>query len=663
MIKVSIDKSNISTRSLIKRLNYYTKLYDEGHPEITDEEWDELYFELQKREKEDGIIYPDSPTQIINYQIVSALKKVEHEELMLSLDKTKNIDDIVKFFHGKMFVCMFKMDGLTAALTYENGQLIKAETRGNGYIGEDVTHNAKVIKNIPQTINYKEKLIVYGEIICRKDDFEEFKEDYKNPRNFASGSIRLLSSEECAKRKLSFIAWDSTKPMTYFNEKLEDLLCEGFEVVPYKWGIDVKAIFNEMEDIDPDNLESFVYDHDVYPTDGYVFKFNDIAYGNSLGQTDHHFKNAIALKLYDEIYSTTLKTIEWTMGRTGVLTPVAIFDPLDIDGSIVERASLHNVSIMKEILGNCAYVGEPLQIYKANQIIPQIAEAGPKYDYGYVVAHGGVSANDVIERCPICGSDVTYITSNDGVINAYCDNPLCEGKLINRLDHFCGKKGLDIKGLSKATFEKLIDWEWITCLYDVFKLHEHRTEWINKTGFGVASVDKILKAIEEKKNNVTLDSFIAAIGIPLIGRVNAQELTKTFKTYKDFKNAVNDSSYSFAILNGFGYEMNESLKNFDYNEADKITEIINFKSVENNDLDNSLAGQIICITGKLTTVKNRDEFKSLIEKHGGKVSSSISLKTNILINNDLESTSSKNVFAKEHNIPIMSEENFIKKYF
>ena len=662
MIKVSIDKSNISTRSLIKKLNYYTKLYDEGHSEITDKEWDELYFELQKREREDGIIYPDSPTQIINYQVVSELKKVEHEEPMLSLDKTKNLDDITRFFNGRIFVCMFKMDGLTAALTYENGQLIKAETRGNGYVGEDVTHNAKVIKNIPQTINYKEKLIVYGEIICRKDDFEEFKKDYKNPRNFASGSIRLLSSEECTKRKLSFIAWDSTKPMMCFIEKLEDLSCEGFEVVPYKWGIDVKTIFNEMEDIDPDNLENFVYDHDVYPTDGYVFKFNDITYGNSLGQTDHHFKNAIALKLYDETYPTTLKTIEWTMGRTGVLTPIAIFEPLDIDGSIVERASLHNISVMTDLLGECPYIGEPIEIFKANQIIPQVATAAPKYDYLTVIKNK-LSPINKIKYCPICNHEVGYITSTDGVINVYCLNPDCEGKLLNRVEHFCSKKGLDIKGLSKATFEKLIDWEWITCLYDVFRLHEHRTEWINKTGFGVTSVDKILKAIEEKKNNITLDNFIAAIGIPLIGRVNAQELAKTFKTYKDFKEAVNNSSYTFAVLNGFGYEMNDSLKRFNYEEADKIACIVNFKQNENNNLNNSLTGQTIVITGKLTTVKNRDELKYLIEKHGGKVSSSISLKTNILINNDLESTSSKNVFAKEHNIPIMSEENFIKKYF
>lgn len=265
--------------------------------------------------------------------------------------------------------------------------------------------------------------------------------------------------------------------------------------------------------------------------------------------------------------------------------------------------------------------------------------------------------------CPYCNKKLEIITSETGVKNLYCPNPSCEGKLINRLDHFCGKKGLDIKGLSKATFEKLIDWDWITCLYDIFKLHEHRTEWINKSGFGVASVDKILKAIEEKKNNITLDSFIAAIGIPLIGRVNAQELSKTFKTYKDFKEAINDSSYSFAVLNGFGYEMNDSLKKFDYTEADKIACIIHFKENENNNLDSSLTGLTIVITGKLTTVKNRDELKHLIEKHGGKVASSISSKTNILINNDLESTSSKNIFAQEHNIHIMSEENFIKKYF
>ena len=652
----------MSIYELINKLNRYTKAYDEGHPLVSDKEWDDLYFELKQREEKTGIIYPNSPTQKINYEVVSQLNKVEHNHPMLSLDKTKDINDIVKFFHGQEFICMFKMDGLTVSLTYEDGKLVRAETRGDGRVGEDVTHNARVVENIPQTIPDKNKIIVDGEIICRKDHFEEFKEEYKNPRNFAAGSIRLLSAEECAKRKLSFIAWDLIDSPLNMVERIETLTDLGFTTVPYLYGFDVKHAFDYMEEIDPDNLDNFVYDHDVYPTDGYVFKFNDVEYGNSLGQTDHHFKNAIALKLYDETYSTTLKAIEWTMGRTGVLTPIAIFEPLDIDGSIVERASLHNVNIMTDLLGECPYINEPIEIYKANQIIPQVAAAAPKYDYLTVIKNK-LSPINKIEYCPICNHKVEYITSVDGVINAYCSNPDCEGKLLNRVEHFCSKKGLDIKGLSKATFEKLIDWEWITCLYDIFRLHEHRTEWINKTGFGVASVDKILKAIEEKKNNITLDGFIAAIGIPLIGRVNAQELAKAFKTYKDFKEAINNTSYSFTALNGFGYEMNESLKNFDYTEADKIACIIHFKETKNNNLDNSLMGITICITGKLTYYKNRDEFKYQIEKHGGKVVSSMSLKTNILVNNDIESTSSKNVFAHEHNISIMSEENFIKKYF
>ena len=655
----------MTMRSLINKLNQYTKAYDKGYPLISDREWDNLYFELKEEEERTGIIYPNSPTQKISYEIVSQLNKVEHNHPMLSLDKTKNINDIINFFHGHEFVCMFKMDGLTISLTYENGKLIRAETRGDGHIGEDVTHNAHVIKNIPQSIPYKGNFIVDGEIICRKDDFEEFKEKYKNPRNFAAGSIRLLSSEECAKRKLSFVAWDLIDTPFYIpniHDRLELLSDYGFEVVPYLYGFDVKKAFNDMEDINVDNLKSFVYDHDVYPTDGYVFKFDDIEYGLRQGYTNHHFKNAIALKLYDETYSTTLKNIEWTMGRTGVLTPVAIFEPVNIEDSTVERASLHNVNIMTETLGECPYVDEPIEIYKANQIIPQIATAAPKYDYLTVIKNKLSPINKII-NCPYCNEEIGYVTSSDGTVNAFCTNPFCEGKLINRLDHFCGKKGLDIKGLSKATFEKLINLNLITCLYDIFRLHEHRIEWICKSGFGEVSVDKILKAIEEKKNNVTLDAFIAAIGIPLIGRANAQELAKTFKTYKDFKDAVNNNSYSFSALNGFGYEMNESLKKFDYTEADKIANILNFKQIENNNLDNSLTNLIIVITGKLTLYKNRDELKSLIENHGGKVSSSISLKTNILINNDVNSTSSKNIFAHEHNIPIMSEEDFIKKYF
>lgn len=647
-------------RYLIDKLNHYTDLYDQGHPEISDKEWDELYFTLKQEEEETGVIYPDSPTQHIHYESVSKLNKVTHDHPMLSLDKTKNIQEVNEFLQAKPFVAMFKMDGLTCSLTYERGELIKAETRGNGIVGEDILHNAKVVKNIPLEIPYEGRLVVDGEIICRKDDFIPFQKEYKNPRNFASGSIRLLSSEECKKRNLSFVAWEMIEGypnIKEFWQRLEQLYNIGFTIVPMV--CDRQWVDEALEVIQ----EQFKEEHAIYPIDGYVFKFNDVDFGKKQGQTDHHLKNAIAYKLYDETYSTRLKYIQWTMGRTGVLTPVAVFDPIDIDGSTVERASLHNVSVMREILGDCAYVGEPLQVYKANQIIPQIAEAGPKYNYGYVIAYGGVSANDVIERCPICGGDVAYITSDDGVINAYCDNPLCEGKLINRLEHFCGKKGLDIKGLSKATFQKLIDWEWLENLEGVFNLNQYRNEWIKKPGFGIASVDKILKSIEEHRHT-TLDAFISAIGIPLIGRTAAKDLTNYFETYEDFRDAVMDDTYNFFILDNFGEEMNNSIKNFNYTEADRISKLLIFEApvVNNIQINNSLTGKTIVITGKLTTFKNRAELKAVIESHGGKVLDSISGKTDLLINNDVNSTSSKNKAAKARNIPIVSELDFMKQY-
>lgn len=650
----------MSIYELIDKLNRYTKAYDEGHPLISDKEWDDLYFELKQKEEKTGIIYPNSPTQKINYEIVSQLNKVEHNHPMLSLDKTKDINDIIKFFHGQEFICMFKMDGLTVSLTYEDGKLVRAETRGDGRIGEDVTHNAKVIENIPQTIPNKNKVIVDGEIICRKDDFEEFKEEYKNPRNFAAGSIRLLSAEECAKRKLSFIAWDLIDSPLSMTERIEALTDLGFTTVPYLYGFDVEWAFNYMEETDPDNLDNFVYDHDVYPTDGYVFKFNDTAYGDKQGQTDHHFKNAIALKLYDEKYETKLKYINWTMGRTGILTPVAVFDPIDIEGSMVEKASLHNVNVMEDLLGYYPYVGEKLQVFKANKIIPQIAKAGPKLDYATIVRDCGTVLL-IPETCPVCNGETRLIISKDNAANLYCTNLQCPGKLINKLDHFCGKKGLDIKGLSKATFEKLIDWGWLNQLEDIFNLNNYKKEWINKAGFGLASVTKILQSIETSKNT-TLEAFLSAIGIPLIGQANAKELTKIFKTYEDFRAAIEDQTYTFENIYGFGSEMNESLKNFDYTEADKLSSYLIFTKEENKENKNKLNGLSIVITGKLTEFKNRDELKKIIEENGGKVISSISQKTTLLINNDINSTSSKNLFAKEHDIPIITERQFISEY-
>lgn len=655
-------KSKIDIGIIIKKLNEATEAYDKGKPIMSDYEWDKLYFELKEWEDQTGIVFEDSPTQKIHFQKVSELKKVKHNHPMLSLDKTKDIEEIKSFLGDHEWIAMAKMDGLTCSLRYLNGKLVSAETRGNGIEGEDITHNALVIPSIPNVIDYKDELIVDGEIICTYNDFELFKNTYKNPRNFASGSIRLLDSKECAKRKLTFIAWDvitsfNTKGLLskYLSCKLDFIEELGFDIV----------LFQTKE---KDEL-NFIIDlfkgySAIYPIDGIVFKYDNIEEYNAAGRTEHHFKGGLAYKFYDETYPTRLKYIQWTMGRTGILTPVAIFDPIDIDGSTVERASLHNVSIMREVLGDCAYVGEPLQIYKANQIIPQIAEAGPKYDYGYVIAHGGVSANDVIERCPICGGDVAYITSNEGVINAYCDNPSCKGKLVNRLDHFCGKKGLDIKGLSKATLEKFIEWGWVESIEDLYYISEkYRSDFLLKPGFGNKSVAKILNAIENSKHT-TFDAFISAIGIPLIGRAVAKDLTNYFETYEDFREAIKDKDYHFYELDNFGIEMDNSLKNFDYAEADRLSKILNIEAsvVNNNQINNSLTGKTIVITGKLTKFKNRAELKSVIEAHGGKVSDSISGKTDILINNDINSTSAKNKSAKTRGIPIITETDFIQQY-
>jgi len=652
---MTIAEASYKITELIKKLNTYTEAYDNGHPLVSDKEYDDLYFELESLENKYNLVYPNSPTQNIHWNILSKLEKVEHNHPMLSLDKTKDIVELAKFFGGKEFVCMFKMDGLTLSLLYEDGELVRAETRGNGTIGEDVTHNAKVVKNIPQKIPCKERLVIDGEIICRKDDFQKFKDDYKNPRNFAAGSIRLLNAHECEERNLTFVAWDLVEGLqedvVRFQQKLFKLANLGFTVVPYTISDNVEEALDAMD---------FELDyHDIYPTDGYVFKFSDLEYGEAQGRTEHHRKNAIALKLYDETYETELINIEWTMGRTSLLTPIAICKPVEIDGAVIERCSLHNVSVMTELLGECPYVGEPLEIARVNQIIPQVYKAGPKYDYLTVIKNK-LSPLNKIEYCPICNSKVEYKTSFDGVTNAYCGNPLCEGALINRLDHFFGKKSLDVKGLSKATFEKLIAWGWIEKIEDVFTLGEnHCGDWINKPGFGQASVMKILNAIDNGKKT-TLSAFISAIGIPLIGQTNAKELAKKFKTYDEFRIAVDDPDYSFTSIYGFGIEMNNSLKKFDYAEADKLVTYLTFDMPAATENGNSLTGMNIVITGKLST--NRDSFKKLIEEHGGKVTSAISSKTSLLINNDINSTSSKNKTAKELGIPIVSEQQFINDY-
>lgn len=638
-------------KNLVEELNYHTKLYDQGTPIISDLDWDAMYFELFNLENQTGFYLPESPTQRINYDVVSELKKVKHNHPMLSLQKTQSIDEVNTFIGNKDYIIMHKVDGLTCSLGYEGGILISAETRGDGEIGEDVLHNAMVVKNIPKKIAYKGKLTVDGEIICKTHHFERFADEYKNPRNFASGSIRLLDSKECEKRNLSFIAWDAVDFYSLWNkdesvevlsERLSFLNDLGFEIVDFT----ILGNFNEH------NIEFFKDSAKLQgiPIDGLVIKYNNCKYYDSLGKTDHHFRGGMAFKFYDETYDTKLIGIEWTMGRTGVLTPVAVFEPIDIDGCEVTRASMHNVSVLNEILG-IPYIGQKVKVFKANQIIPQIKSAhrSVSIDNRYLFAP---------KTCPICGGTTTVHESISGTIELLCMNLECEGKLINRLDHFVGKKGLDIKGLSKATLEKIVDWEWVNTFEDIFNLEKYKSEWINKPGFGEKSVSNILDAIQEGRK-CKLDKFIAALGIPLIGSRASKDLANHFKSWDAFIEAIS-SGFKFYELPNFGVEMNLAIVGFDYIEANELANnYLDITVDEPETANTSLEGKVFVITGKLNTYKNRDELKNHIESLGGKVSGSISGKTNYLINNDIDSTSSKNASAKKLNIPIISEEDFI----
>lgn len=638
-------------QELITWLNERTKEYDEGHPTVSDAEWDEKYRKLVELEEKIGYAYPNSPTQSISYEVVNSLEKIEHEHPMLSLPKTKNEDEALSSFKDPCI--MLKLDGLTISLTYENGVLVRAETRGDGLVGENVLHNARVIPSIPNTIPYKSgRLIIDGEVICNYKNFQPFSNEYKNPRNFAAGSIRLLDARECSKRQLEFIAWDVIagvgEHLDSIEERLEFIEDFGFTIVPF-----MQKKYEGLGDNSVDCMR-MVAAQKAYPIDGLVYKVKSAKERAKMPATSHHLGGAIALKFADEEYDTNLNGITWTMGRTGYLTPVAVFTPIDDGDSVIERASMHNVSVMEELLGS-PYLSQPIKVVKANQIIPQVVWGNKE------------GANTSIKLqiptvCPVCGARTQVVTSASGVKNLYCTNDYCSGKIINRLDHFVGKKGFDIKGLSSATLDKLVDWGWINTLEDLFKLHPFSKEWSNKPGFGKKSVDKILRAIDDARV-ITLDKFIAALGIPLIGSTISKEICKHFETYEEFKEAIN-GGYDFTQWNGFGTEMSNALLVFDYGEADIIYD--KYLVVSNPHYGTAAQENLditVVITGKLNNFKNRDELKEKIELAGGKVVGSVSAKTDYLINNDIESTSSKNLKAKELGVPIITEEDFCAKFF
>ena len=640
----------LEMNNLIDMLNYNTQLYDEGKPVISDKEWDEMYFRLQYLEASFGIYLPGSPTQKVNYTLVNELKKVKHNHPMLSLDKTKDWHEFLHYFSSqdpsKDVVGMLKMDGLTCSLKYSNGMLVAAETRGNGEIGEDILHNAQVIKNIPKRIDYKYDLILDGEIICTYQDFEEFSKDYANPRNFAAGSIRLLDNKECEKRKLQFIAWNVVQgPYKKVIDNFNTIKKLGFTVVPWTSSFDWDAkdfLIEQAKELG-------------YPIDGLVGRFNDMLYGESLGSTDHHSKAAYAFKFYDEEYGTWLRDIEWTMGRTGTLTPVAIFHTVDTGDSLIERASLHNISVMKETLGT-PYQGQSIVVCKMNEIIPQVLSGGIPECKADIE---GLEFK-IPTECPVCGAPLIISCEADSEI-LKCINPECEGQLLNRLDHFCGKKGLDIKGLSKATLTKLINWGWVNEPADLYKLNNHAKEWKKKAGFGERSVENILNAIEASRSP-KLASFICALGIPHVGKTLSKELVKYFNSYDEFKEAA-INQWDFTQIDGIAIEKASAIWSFNFTEADNVDEFI--LSYENDKITTtipSLAGMSICITGRLTKFANRNALQEEIEKRGGKVVSGVSNNTTLLINNDINSNSSKNNTAKQLGINIITEEEFFNTY-
>lgn len=638
--------------NLITELNNYTKAYDEGKPLISDKEWDDKYFALVKMEEENNLRLPNSPTQSIDYQVVNKLEKVKHNHPMLSLSKSKDINVLKKFIGKERVFVMLKMDGLTCSLRYVNGHLVSAESRGNGEVGELITHNAKLLPSVPKSISFRDELIVDGEIICDYNNFELWKNEYSNPRNMASGTIRLLDASESAKYNLTFVVWDVIKGFDEeksLAQKLVALQRYGFTCVD-----------GFLNDNDEFNFEETVErlkeiaNKKAYPIDGVVVKYDDVDLYYSKGRNGHDFAGGKALKFYDEEYETKLRDIEWQVGRTSILSPVAVFDEVDLDGALTNKASLFNLDIIETYL-NKPYIGQNIRVARMNMVIPKIV-------WGDKSTHEDAQFIELPPCCPACGSKLIIKSEEGYARNLYCSNSNCKGILLNKLDYFCGKFGLDIKGVSASTLSFLIDQEWVKSYADLFNLTQYRAQWIKKNGYSITSVDKILSALESAKS-AELWRFISAIGIPMVGINTAKEIAKRNKEWNNFYNLI-INNFNFTAWDDFGPELNGAIYKYDYapiNELVKLFNLHNSLFVENEG-EFSLNGMTFCITGSLNHFANRDVMKERIEALGGKVAGSVSKKTTALINNDSMSESSKNVSAKKLGIPIMMEEEFMEKY-
>jgi DNA ligase (NAD+) len=628
-------------RELTITLNRLTELYDKGVPAVSDKEWDDMYFELQTLENELNFWCENSPCKRVNYTVVNELNKVEHNHPMLSLDKTKNIDDIKAFVGDKDWIAMLKMDGLTCSLLYESGRLVRAETRGDGTIGEDITHNAMVVPSIPKRIPYTDRLVVDGEIICKLDDFKEFEGEYKNARNFASGSIRLLNSNECAKRKLTFVAWDiigEHKECDSLNAKLHKLMDLHFEIVPF-------TIMGTIEE----SVEWLKECANVcnYPIDGLVFKLRKCAEYENMGRTGHHFRGGLAFKFYDERHETKLLDVEWTMGKTGVLTPTAIFETVEIDGCDISKASLHNMSIIKKLglTNNCT-----IKISKRNEIIPQVEEC----------LQDGDSPIIPPKYCPICNGETEVVTENESEV-LVCKNSNCSGKLLGRLKFFVSKPAMNIEGLSEATLEKFIELGWLTKFIDIYYLDVNKADMIKLDGFGGKSVNKLLESIEKSKD-VKLENFICALSIDGVGKSASKTISNAFDGNFEQLLSAFKNGFNWSELEDIGDKTAANIaKYFTENRAEIIELANEMNFIEPNTItikENPFSGKTLCVTGKLNHF-TRDSINAKISELGAKTSGSVSKNTSYLITNE-QSGSSKYKKAVELNIPIITEDEFLK---
>ncbi len=642
-------------RELVDILNEASKAYyAEDHEIMSNFEYDKLYDELVALEQETGITLSDSPTVHVGYEVVSELPKERHPAPMLSLDKTKDVGALADWLNGKEGLLSWKMDGLTVVLTYDNGELVKAVTRGNGEIGEVITANAKTFKNIPLRISYKGRLSVRGEAVISYSDFEKINSripdtdaKYKNPRNLCSGSVRQLNSEITAKRNVRFFAFSMVEPEdkelvdsfeNSFKKRFEYLESLGFQVVEYK---------EVTSETIADAVKSFAekIPQNDFPSDGLVLDLEDVAYGKSLGMTAKFPRDAIAFKWQDEEAETTLTEIEWSPSRTGLINPVAIFEPVDLEGTEVRRASLHNISYVKDMkLG----LGDRIKVYKANMIIPQISENLTKS-----------GSLEIPDTCPACGA-ATVIKNENGTETLNCPNPECPAKNIKLFSLFVSRNAMNIDGISEATLERFIAEGFLHRLSDIYKLSDYKDRIVVLDGFGEKSYNNMLSSIE-KSRKCTMEGFLYGLGISGIGVANAKLIVRYFKS--DFDRIMNATAAELCEIEGVGDVMARDFTEY-MSKADKREEIERLLSeiefvIEENTAEQDLEGKTFVITGSLNSFPNRDALKKVIEDRGGKVAGSVSSKTSYLINNDINSNSSKNKNAKKLGVPIITEEDFL----